>query len=57
MSADDLELLETAVPKMFRKLARYYHQKPEVLAALLVIDFCQHPPKNLIIIEQGDGAI
>jgi hypothetical protein len=47
----DLEVIDTAVPKVFFRLAKYYHQSPEVLAALLVIDFCQHPPRNLIIIE------
>jgi hypothetical protein len=51
MDENDFEAIVPVVPKVFLKLAAYYHQEPEILASLLLMDFCQHPPKNLIIVE------
>jgi hypothetical protein len=45
------------VPDVFPKLAEYYHQKADILASLLIIDFCQRPPKKLTIVERADAGL
>lgn len=45
-------VLSQPVPEQFIQLAEnFYHLEPEVLSALVLIDFCQHPPRNLVIVE------
>lgn len=44
-------ILTQQVPGRFIQLADFYGLEPETLSALVLIDFCQHPPKNLVIVE------
>ena len=58
MNESDFDVIDNVpVPNVFRKLAAYYHQEPAILASLLLMDFCEDPPKNLIIVEPAEQTI
>lgn len=52
-AGDQYEELTVTVPKVFAKLAEYYHQDPEYLSSVLIEDFCMDPPRLLTIVERA----
>jgi hypothetical protein len=52
MKEDDYEEITCRVPRLFLKLAHFYHLEPERLANALIYSFCAAPPRDLILSER-----
>ena len=53
---DTIEAAESGgkYPPIFIRLAHFYGVTPDRLALALIYSFCQHPPRNLILIERAE---
>ncbi len=47
----DYEEISTMAPQVFVRLAHYFHQSPEYLAALLLQNFCENLSHSITIVS------